>query len=443
MAAAVEDNSDPFGNKDEYALSEKEATEDILPSVHRGCTDFMFFVLFVAYIVGMIGLTAIGYQTGDPNRLIQGADHLGELCGGPNRQGQKFIVYPRVEEDIFISGFLDGGANLESLSFFSICQSRCPLSNEYVCTIAGEERLQEEVAALSRTREDIANQCVNFYFGGFNPLCPAAIIHRECFQTLFDTQSVLNRCLPEYVYEVETLPESRCTKFRNITDADGNVVESVCVRYREVQRVVREQPTASNILFDSFNTYLQILEQYTGDIVKSYRVILGSGIGVTMGVGFVYIAALWCCVGVIVWFTVLACILMATIFTLYCYLKAGILSGEIIAVVANEAVDALEQVSNGIDDQDLIDVDVNQTFATSRVNASALPAAFSESVDYQRQYEIASYVFTGEFLWCSSFFFTYLTIVSLSAILKIRDHDSSSYSRLQLTGTHWQSDRGF
>eukprot|EP01059_Diplonema_ambulator_P011605 TRINITY_DN215_c0_g3_i2.p1 TRINITY_DN215_c0_g3~~TRINITY_DN215_c0_g3_i2.p1 ORF type:complete len:624 (+),score=133.08 TRINITY_DN215_c0_g3_i2:65-1936(+) len=47
----------------------------------RGCTDFLFLVLFVAALLGYAVMCSIAYETGNPWRLIYGTDYLGNVCG--------------------------------------------------------------------------------------------------------------------------------------------------------------------------------------------------------------------------------------------------------------------------------------------------------------------------------------------------------------------------
>lgn len=366
----------------------------MIPVDDRHCTDRFCLLLFLSYVLGMIALTAVGLKQGNPYRLLYGYNYKGELCGGDKHPNARYITYPRVEEDVVLSGYLDGDVSLDDLNFFGICQSTCPSAGDFVCTSEAEEAVQEQMFLTNYERDTIINDCVNNWYSTipFGDSCLNSTIHSGCFQTLFDTTSVFFRCLPEYVYEVETLPESTCTKYINISDTYNNI-ESYCVAYREVTKVTREQPTASNVLYDSFNTIRVTIQRYCGDLVRAYKPILASGLGVSVLVGLLYIFSLFCCVGFMVWIVVFLSLLASTSFTVYCYFKAGVITGSLLESISSEAASLLEDVADAIG-SDILDSDSNSSVTISTFNSSSLPDSLSESLDYSTEYRYMAYAAT-------------------------------------------------
>lgn len=55
--------------------------EDLASGIisNRGCTDILFFILFVAFWVGMIIVAVVGFKNGHPNRLASPYDTDGTL----------------------------------------------------------------------------------------------------------------------------------------------------------------------------------------------------------------------------------------------------------------------------------------------------------------------------------------------------------------------------
>lgn len=47
----------------------------------RSCTDMPCFILFIAFIVVMIGCAGYGFGSGDPYKLATPYDQLGRECG--------------------------------------------------------------------------------------------------------------------------------------------------------------------------------------------------------------------------------------------------------------------------------------------------------------------------------------------------------------------------
>lgn len=54
------------------------------PYRERSCTDLFFLILFLAFWGGMVGIAYVALTDGDPNRLINGYDSFGNVCGEKN-----------------------------------------------------------------------------------------------------------------------------------------------------------------------------------------------------------------------------------------------------------------------------------------------------------------------------------------------------------------------
>lgn len=71
--------ADPNYKGDDYNVDEE--IRNIGPLKKRGCSDFLFTVLFLAFFVLMIYLTQTSIKNGDPEALVNGVDSDGNICG--------------------------------------------------------------------------------------------------------------------------------------------------------------------------------------------------------------------------------------------------------------------------------------------------------------------------------------------------------------------------
>ena len=93
-----------------------------------------------------------------------------------------------------------------NINFFGICVESCPTEGSYVCTDEVEKLVGAEVLSSGFTRDQVIEECINDPLVLVSPgltSCSDKEIYKGCWETLFNTTSVLFRCLPSYVYNVE------------------------------------------------------------------------------------------------------------------------------------------------------------------------------------------------------------------------------------------------
>lgn len=395
-------------------LSAREQAVKIPPVsiANRKSTDILFLLIFALFWAGQIGIAIVGYYNGDPRRLVYGTDYQGVQCGGDLKPTQTKTVFPRTAEDVFLAG-ADKIATPWEISFFSICQEKCPKEGDFVCTDEAEEAIVNATKLQpSLTRDEAIDDCINNPFAQINIAltdCKSTAIRNGCFETLFNTTSILFRCLPLYVYEVERIDsESGCIQYKNVTTILGGI-EETCVKYREVTKTTVEEPTATDLLFDSFNTVAQTFNRYVGDLYFAWPVVLGCGVGLTLVLALFYVCALWCCIGPMVWLSVVGCVLASAVLTLYCYFKAGLIASDFVDDVAdvlggvvNDASGAINSIvegnpiQTGTTQTETITTEFNQTVTTTELaSGEVLSNKLGISENYREQYTIAAYVMTG------------------------------------------------
>ena len=375
-----------------------------VPSNERKCTDVAFLLIFFFYWIGIIVVAVVAYDAGNPARLVYGSDYQGNICG--DEKGAKgsapFVVFPRAEQDIdqnqlylATSSVLGFDFDVFDVDFFSICQESCPKAGDFVCTYEAEDDIAANLAARSpETREDIIRGCLNnplLNTYGLASACQSELIQKGCWEQFFDNTAVLFRCFPEFEYSVELLAdESECLEARNYTV--GSSIRTVCVKFKEVTKVTKVEPLDSNPLFDTFNSVNRVFETLYGDVIKAQNVILGCGLGIALITGLFYIGSLWCCVGVVVWLSIVACLSLLIAFTIYCYFKAGILNEDVISDVSN-AVDAFIAGTTSV--LNLPGFSPGSSGNNTVVDSGTeLPLALGISLEYREEFEYGAYILT-------------------------------------------------
>ena len=171
------------------------------------------------------------------------------------------------------------------------------------------------------------------------------------------------------------------------------VQTTVCRKFRKVTKLTEEEPTEASVLFEAFNTVGRFFFTILGDMIKAQTVIWSVGVGVSMAVGLIYVAALYCCVGVIIWVSIILCLLVLLVLTFFCYVRAGIVSVAFIAdLAALIASDQTVQDIAGVLGINLGSVDtlVDSQNSTTVINTgffSIPPDFITSSETYRQEFE--------------------------------------------------------
>jgi len=67
-------------NKDEHKLTK----DDKGIKWERSCTDIICCIIFLAFIVVMVGLSGFALTKGDPRKILTPYDSVGNACGMPD-----------------------------------------------------------------------------------------------------------------------------------------------------------------------------------------------------------------------------------------------------------------------------------------------------------------------------------------------------------------------
>eukprot|EP00659_Diplonema_papillatum_P018675 gene18675-28828_t len=166
-------------------------------------SDCPMCVLFIAFWIGMFVIAGIGFDKGDPMRLLHGTDYQGNLCGetddqpvnwtttsdafgtdspfqSPNWTDNKYLWYPVPYSDVNLTDLAMANFDIDTLVSAGICVSKCP---QFTLSATANEVLADPnlYALLSPV----------FTYGGSGKgsLLPE-------YKVWYSSHEVLRRCIP-------------------------------------------------------------------------------------------------------------------------------------------------------------------------------------------------------------------------------------------------------
>jgi choline transporter-like protein 2/4/5 len=287
-------------------------------SEERKCTDIVFLILYIVFVLGFIAIMIVGFVLGDPYRLVYPTDYTGKTCRG-DREKLKAVVYPRLEEDIYFNTVVKGEKNIFDMKFFGVCVPSCDWvettgPHSWVCTYD-----QQDVDPVRATYLD---GCLTDPEGAG---CKDAMQH--CWKQYFKMQNVFYRCVPKY--DSNSIKNEKCAEPQEYKDQTREKMEAdgtwdrCDVSVITFTKTTKQMPS-SNQVFDKLNQAAAMWGRYFGDLRRTWMVVLVIGVIVCMIMGFVWLFIMKYCAGVMVWLTVFLAIVLSLLITFYMYFKAGL-----------------------------------------------------------------------------------------------------------------------
>ena len=96
------------------------------PVEDRSCTDILCCLIFVAFIVGMVGTSGYGFMYGDPYLLLTTWDFDGNGCGYSNKtMDYPFLYFPTID----LEAAQKADASVDSVTEilkYAACVKECP-----------------------------------------------------------------------------------------------------------------------------------------------------------------------------------------------------------------------------------------------------------------------------------------------------------------------------
>jgi len=111
------------------------------PVSDRSCTDILCCLIFIAFLVGMVGTGGYGYMYGDPNLLITMWDADGNGCGlNGTFVDYPYLYYPTIDPAAMqnASADIDPKGAVSEMLKFGVCVEECPLADGPVKCMAAK-----------------------------------------------------------------------------------------------------------------------------------------------------------------------------------------------------------------------------------------------------------------------------------------------------------------
>lgn len=88
-----------FARKSDQEDAKNHKVEKAGMEYNRICTDVLFCVLFIVFVVGMIGISGYALAMGEPSKIMTPYDSDGNLCGASNQVASVGKYLPDSELD--------------------------------------------------------------------------------------------------------------------------------------------------------------------------------------------------------------------------------------------------------------------------------------------------------------------------------------------------------
>jgi len=305
-----------------------EAVSDQGLKENRRCTDVLFCIIFAAFWVGMIGIGAAAFSSGDPNLLYYGFDSSGYLCGASNTlwaadtvngsatAADASVAAAAVSAPSFASRKVLHYMNVMEYSTMtlipadSVCMEACPTTTitsglsaaSFVCKYYGKSG----VSGLDGVGEwDVQ------YYDKLNTAAKASslVMAGPCYPVFVSYTPVLNRCVPVPTEaQLAALQGSSNMNSTNLTTAD----------------------LVSNL--NSLGSSRDMIQDYLEDLIKSWVVIVVTGMLGGLVFSIVWMFFLRYFSGCMAWTTVLLTNVILIVLTIFCGLKGGLIGDDTVGV---------------------------------------------------------------------------------------------------------------
>lgn len=309
----------------------------------------------------MVIIAGVGYQNGEPKRLIYGSDWMGRTCGvKANAKGAvpaydltayPYLTYPRLSDDIIAlqlsgksaSAMLTDASTLKK--FYGVCATHCPLLNESTTGVyvhaysdysVNKESVNSLAASQGATQEDEA---------AGSP-----------WKLRVDTTEVLYRCME--LTKIQTTMTARCADECSASEeayfAAASITTRTCgsslvlnpmmdcqqksctdmvLAVRSNCTSVETKKTESQVaaarddpVNDMLSRKWNMVARWIGDIEKAAFPILICGGVFAMVLGFFWLVMLRYCAGFFVWLVIVLMCIMQIVITVFCAFEGGILT---------------------------------------------------------------------------------------------------------------------
>ena len=98
------------------------------PTKKRGCTDLLFSIVFLLFIIGLIAASIYGWVLGDPQKLVIGWDSDANGCGfSETTKSYPLLYWPMMPDQQMVNQIQTGNyTEAIKLLNFGTCVRECP-----------------------------------------------------------------------------------------------------------------------------------------------------------------------------------------------------------------------------------------------------------------------------------------------------------------------------
>lgn len=379
----------------------------------RSCTDLLCLLIFIAFCMIGFAVGLVGMEYGQPESLVFGKDDNGNICGSENKKiplckqeqcftatGEqikdeatgkmvwahtvkkdkstainyksiandktnppKYVMYPRLVEDLFDSAQQVPPVTPLQTKFFGICVDKCPTKSGWTCSPYGKGYLADtlEMTAFptdlsekecknsdgSKTCVSELNECRDN--GILNPSMPVSMhkyksekcskLLKSCFFSSLPHTDTMFRCFPMYKNNVSYACDDNND---GLPDADflgldgkpmnGNWQEEpfnedqITLCGTMIKKSLSQQSASPNIVYQQIASAVAVIGRMISDLQSGMISIVICGIGISVVCGFLWLILLRYCARVFVWVTIILVVIMETSLCVFFYIQAGMIN---------------------------------------------------------------------------------------------------------------------
>lgn len=295
----------------------------------RGCTDILFCLAFIVFLLITVVIGFLGLSQGNIESLYYGTDSTGNTCGSMNNNGakvdmteSKYIVYPRLQEDMIKQIGLNPTTDFDKYKFFGICVKECPKKDTWVCTEKGKNDMKAKGESYLNTCRLLSGGGAfgaGYSYPSANSDC--AGLMAECYYQNFDTLNMLFRCINQYPTG-DKIEIKLCADPTNVAWNDPKCAKVVS----NTTTLNSVAPNKPDLIAKQIADASAMAVRAFGDVDKAKIPIFVVGAGGSVALGVLFLVLMRYTAKFIVWFTVLGSLLTSVIVTLICYVKAGMVA---------------------------------------------------------------------------------------------------------------------
>lgn len=424
---------------------------EILDEKGRKPRDMCACVFLILVWIVNIAIMYRSLGTGNPARLIFGVDYTGNVCGGTTADGKvdnfqerfvegdntttnkndadafinplyigsndstwkeyykshSVITFPQIEKDFLVNKQLIEGQKLPY--FFGICQQRCPLVGDIVCTLEADFSLcssfKTETSASACGGENEAQfqvyrklataKCALQKTNGTN----ASAVCKGCWEAKYNTYPVMKRCVPVS----SSRSEARCIYPLRQGGQTWIIKTAEDRKFCQFSESITTMKGAAmpQALVSSFNSASKYVNMWMGDLSKTKTPILLCGAVFTIFIGYMWLHFLKLHAGFVVWLTLYLSVLLSITSTLVMLAKAGIIG------TASQFASMADHVQN-LQNKGESHLNMNVNVDMSSMVPGQLPPVLQASQENVERYK-----------WCG-IILAIFTILLLATIISMR-----------------------